>query len=102
MELQSFFIFLFGSDITTVVPSFTLLFNSMVPLCISTKYFTKDNPIPLPYLFLLFDDSTCANLSNIVLNLFSGIPIPVSLIDILRSEERRVGKECRSRWSPYH
>ena len=20
----------------------------------------------------------------------------------LRSEERRVGKECRSRWSPYH
>ena len=24
----------------------------------------------------------------------------VSLLD--RSEERRVGKECRSRWSPYH
>ncbi|CAN0306942.1 unnamed protein product, partial [Ectocarpus fasciculatus] len=22
--------------------------------------------------------------------------------DALRSEERRVGKECRSRWSPYH
>ena len=21
---------------------------------------------------------------------------------IARSEERRVGKECRSRWSPYH
>ena len=21
---------------------------------------------------------------------------------IYRSEERRVGKECRSRWSPYH
>ena len=21
---------------------------------------------------------------------------------IWRSEERRVGKECRSRWSPYH
>ena len=33
---------------------------------------------------------------------------PLSLADlrgqrvILRSEERRVGKECRSRWSPYH
>ena len=27
----------------------------------------------------------------------------VVLIDEqLRSEERRVGKECRSRWSPYH
>ena len=22
--------------------------------------------------------------------------------DYRRSEERRVGKECRSRWSPYH
>ena len=22
--------------------------------------------------------------------------------DLKRSEERRVGKECRSRWSPYH
>src|SRR6266508_6351321 len=24
------------------------------------------------------------------------------LADSSRSEERRVGKECRSRWSPYH
>ena len=24
------------------------------------------------------------------------------VIAIARSEERRVGKECRSRWSPYH
>src|SRR5256885_8688000 len=24
------------------------------------------------------------------------------LIVLWRSEERRVGKECRSRWSPYH
>src|SRR3989442_12650767 len=23
-------------------------------------------------------------------------------VKIYRSEERRVGKECRSRWSPYH
>ena len=23
-------------------------------------------------------------------------------LDRVRSEERRVGKECRSRWSPYH
>src|SRR3712207_7788080 len=25
-----------------------------------------------------------------------------AVIDYARSEERRVGKECRSRWSPYH
>src|SRR2546430_8437272 len=23
-------------------------------------------------------------------------------VEVVRSEERRVGKECRSRWSPYH
>ena len=27
---------------------------------------------------------------------------PVSRPLAARSEERRVGKECRSRWSPYH
>src|SRR3712207_4295172 len=41
-----------------------------------------------------------------------GDVVPVKVLDIdrdrqrislgLRSEERRVGKECRSRWSPYH
>src|SRR2546421_3319863 len=28
--------------------------------------------------------------------------VGVDLVDDPRSEERRVGKECRSRWSPYH
>ena len=28
--------------------------------------------------------------------------IPKSDTRTVRSEERRVGKECRSRWSPYH
>ena len=29
---------------------------------------------------------------------------PIAIVSALRyrSEERRVGKECRSRWSPYH
>ena len=26
----------------------------------------------------------------------------INLLKPKRSEERRVGKECRSRWSPYH
>ena len=26
----------------------------------------------------------------------------LKILTFLRSEERRVGKECRSRWSPYH
>src|SRR2546426_10294917 len=32
----------------------------------------------------------------------AAIDLPVSADLEKRSEERRVGKECRSRWSPYH
>ena len=32
----------------------------------------------------------------------SGITPVLSITRAIRSEERRVGKECRSRWSPYH
>ena len=30
------------------------------------------------------------------------VSVPTGFQDHRRSEERRVGKECRSRWSPYH
>ena len=30
------------------------------------------------------------------------IPEILDVFVLTRSEERRVGKECRSRWSPYH
>ena len=41
---------------------------------------------------------------------YGDLPDPVAsagqvIVDVVaasRSEERRVGKECRSRWSPYH
>ena len=33
---------------------------------------------------------------------FAGVITRHPLTNELRSEERRVGKECRSRWSPYH
>ncbi len=29
-------------------------------------------------------------------------PLSREVVSVRRSEERRVGKECRSRWSPYH
>ena len=31
-----------------------------------------------------------------------GLRFALTTVALLRSEERRVGKECRSRWSPYH
>src|SRR2546430_17478581 len=33
---------------------------------------------------------------------FPASPLAAATHEDLRSEERRVGKECRSRWSPYH
>ena len=40
--------------------------------------------------------------STISMTLISAIAFNISSLERDRSEERRVGKECRSRWSPYH
>ena len=49
-----------------------------------------------PHLYLHFEDW---GLLPLVVSTEISIWIVAKL---LRSEERRVGKECRSRWSPYH
>ena len=43
--------------------------------------------------------SSAAKCGGTVANTWSEVGVSG---DIARSEERRVGKECRSRWSPYH
>ena len=56
-------------------------------------------------------ESICYQTRDVVdaMNKDSGVPLAELKVDggavrnnLLRSEERRVGKECRSRWSPYH
>ena len=39
---------------------------------------------------------------DMMLRHFLNIQVPGDVERSARSEERRVGKECRSRWSPYH
>src|SRR3712207_9287058 len=39
---------------------------------------------------------------NPVGRVYSAASVLICTSNALRSEERRVGKECRSRWSPYH
>ena len=46
-----------------------------------------------------FDEDRAELLSSMQEN---GIGRIINVSANLRSEERRVGKECRSRWSPYH
>ena len=42
-----------------------------------------------------------AQITAAAIGLLTAAPLG-SLLGWWRSEERRVGKECRSRWSPYH
>ena len=48
---------------------------------------------------LLLGRKVMTNLDSIFKSRDITLPTKVRLV---RSEERRVGKECRSRWSPYH
>ena len=64
-----------------------------------------DDPASAPVPDLLLLDIKMPKLNGFdVLAWLNGRPyleqLPVIMLS--RSEERRVGKECRSRWSPYH
>src|SRR3712207_8832337 len=69
----------------------------------------------LPILALIAASATCGindGLNRSTCGLYTWCPpytgtahwyaLPVCQWSVMRSEERRVGKECRSRWSPYH
>ena len=55
-----------------------------------------------------YDDATLAGTGDAARQSFGcGNPVEAARLQpgervLTRSEERRVGKECRSRWSPYH
>ena len=58
---------------------------------------------------LFFNSSRSLLSISCIFSIFASILFPRSwiiftiiILNSFRSEERRVGKECRSRWSPYH
>src|SRR3712207_5040420 len=58
-----------------------------------------------PYTLSLFVFLLVLNIIGLFPNSYpvtSSISFTLALALLTRSEERRVGKECRSRWSPYH
>src|SRR3712207_9377494 len=54
---------------------------------------------PGPY---FVQDDVAAALAERGVTVYASSQNPPEKADRERSEERRVGKECRSRWSPYH
>ena len=51
---------------------------------------------------IMEDDETFDAGRGSFLNRDGRVQMDALIMDGARSEERRVGKECRSRWSPYH
>src|SRR5258707_15465314 len=47
-------------------------------------------------------DVTVASVGDALLAAGERMDRDSDILVLIRSEERRVGKECRSRWSPYH
>src|SRR2546427_13094284 len=69
-------------------------FESNVLQTIQRDLFTIGAELATPKaakLHISLDESTVSALESVI-----------DSYDLKRSEERRVGKECRSRWSPYH
>ena len=72
-----------GISIVNSLPWLGLLIKVIVPSRSLTNDVTNERPIPLPSLTLDNDLSTCTNFSNIAACFSIGIPIPVSLIEIV-------------------
>ena len=58
---------------------------------VSPRYYRPENA---------FEKSVLTRLEKIPTDIYESVEEGANYI--ARSEERRVGKECRSRWSPYH
>ena len=76
--------------------------------CVTHAFSRKDRIMGKPTGFMEYDreDARAIEPKERIKN-FNEFHIPLSkerqqIQGARRSEERRVGKECRSRWSPYH
>ena len=66
------------------------------------KEWSESGTLPCPIIVMSGHGTVETAVEATRLGAYDFIEKPLSLAKLLRSEERRVGKECRSRWSPYH
>ena len=92
-------LYLHCSCITVVtVKLFVYLFNIFRPWTINS--IQREDLAALVTAVCLVPNSTPSRLQTLKIYFILLAYLPAAFC--LRSEERRVGKECRSRWSPYH
>ena len=81
---------------------YTVPFKGLLILAFSMLVISTVMGVMTPYLVMIFIDNYLTPSifpeDEIMWLIIAFITVNV----IARSEERRVGKECRSRWSPYH
>ena len=81
-----------GKDLITI-GIYTVIYVVIVMLVAMLGFI----PIFIPLMAVL-----CPLIGGIPYMLYVTKAKKFGMTAIMRSEERRVGKECRSRWSPYH
>src|SRR5260221_6103527 len=72
-----------------------------LPICYADRIFVL-NTERGPDSILKLPQTTVDHLRNFILYPLGLRLMTPPRVAVTRSEERRVGKECRSRWSPYH
>ena len=98
--------------VVEVAPAATLPIALRIRICESAKALMKEanyyNAGTVEFLldadsseYYFIEVNPRVQVEHTVTELVTGIDIVRTQI-LVRSEERRVGKECRSRWSPYH
>src|SRR3712207_9434454 len=100
-------LFFFNDTATTEI--YTLSLHDALPISFEVRHRWEDRPVPPPpdgtpteYLPFRQQARGVPGAHGRPEWLKARIPDGEVYRDIKRSEERRVGKECRSRWSPYH
>ena len=84
---------------TQILTHFGLFFDHCIPLSLYAKLLTDTIGLDEWTLRL---PGIVAGVATLCLVAAIGWRELEGAAAVLRSEERRVGKECRSRWSPYH
>ena len=103
--------FIFSTVGTSVFPSMFVFptTSAVAPCRVISSLASPDcsssaalSPICLSMRDLSASATPCPASASACESMTTAGPSTTRIKDVVRSEERRVGKECRSRWSPYH